>query len=82
VGGERDRAGADCVKAGVQLEGEQQIRQLGPRVGGRRIVSALELKVVELHHAISVADAADGHDPRSGSRQQPVKRARPWTRRG
>ena len=73
VGRERDCRRASEPEAAVKLVGEQQVGQLGLGVRRGGLIAALGLEVVEVHHALFVALAAHGHDPRAGRLQQPVQ---------
>jgi hypothetical protein len=61
VGGHADQAGAGRVQAALQLEREQQVRQLRLRVRPGGGVPALAHEVVEVHPAAVVQAAAHGH---------------------
>src|SRR5439155_20440096 len=69
VGGEAADRRAGGAQTAVQLEGEEQGRQLRLSVGAPAAVAALALKVVEVDAAHAVKRAAYRDDPRVLSRR-------------
>ena len=61
--------------AALQLEREQQARQLGLAVRRHRHITAARLQIVEIHRTLACSDAGQRHDARIASlaqqRQQP-----------